>query len=445
MRGDHLWVDGIDPGSVSQRFFFSKGFLLGKIVKQLFWCTVVSLGLLCTCTLLLKAATRSPGTLFLPPLPRVLTVLQILERSLGRDDACGADLALWPAATKILKELGVGSNKSDDSDFWEEKTYPVGFVRICKVEKPSHQAATPPSPLPSSASPTPGNGKGVSVGGGSLVAAPETVLTKVDMDAVVEGEGEPFRLVGRQAVMSSLIPLVEEGNIRRGVRVRRVEQSFPPGKMVATAYLEGAMGGGAAPVEASSGAPTGSPVGNPADSPVEERVACRVLVGADGIHSVCRPEVHAATTMLSALRRANGGGALPRDRDGAGAAAARAAASPRDGGEVCYRGVLDLKEGSPAAGLRSLFEDDEKKRPRSMSVVYGDRIRYSWGFIDGARETGYWFVKQLTAKGGGSSKEEEGKPLGDRWPEPLRTFAKMTGQECSYAHQIQDRPPLDRC
>lgn len=364
--------------------------------------------------------------------------MQILEKSLSRDSAHGADLALWPAATKVLKELGVGATGSDASDFWERNTYPVGLVRICKVDKQSDQAVPPPPPLPLppvSAS-TPGGGDG----GVRLTAAPETILTEVDMNVVVDGEGEPFRLVGRQAVMSSLAPLVEERNIRRGIRVLRVEQSFPPGDMVATAHLVGARGGGgsAAPVEAYSGAPIGSPV--------EERITCRVLVGADGIHSVCRPEVHAATASLSASRHAEGGGALPRGRDRS--AAASRGAGPRDGGEVCYRGVLDLKDGSPAAGLRSLFEDDEEKRPGSMSVVYGDRIRFSWGFIDGARETGYWFVKQLTVKREGGGEDGGGaqnEPLGDKWPEPLRTFARMTGEECAYAHQIQDRPSLDRC
>ena len=333
----------------------------------------------------------------------------------------------------------MGATESDSSDFWEKKTYSIGLVRICKVDKPSNQGAPLPPPLPPAASSTAGDDEGGGDGGVSFTAAPETVLTQVNMDVVVEGEGEPFRLVSRQAVMSSLVPLVDGGNIRRGIRVLRAEQSFPPGDMVAMVHLVGAGdGGGAAPLQASSGAPIGSRV--------EERITCRVLVGADGIHSVCRPEVYAATTTLSALRCAEGGGALPRDRDRA--ATASRAAGPRDGGEVCYRGVLDLRNGSPAAGLRSLFEDDERKRPGSMNVVYGDRIRFSWGFIDGARETGYWFVKQLTVKreggreqGGGAQNER----LGDKWPEPLRTFTRMTDQKCSYAHQIHDRPPLDRC
>ncbi|CAM9168255.1 unnamed protein product [Scytosiphon promiscuus] len=368
---------------------------------------------------------------------------EILEKSLSGEDNGGADLALWPAATKILKELGVGSTESAESDefvdltdFWGRKTYPVRCVRICKVESKRKsplqlgpEAATAADT--STATSDVGDGSSRSGGTGLAVAAPEAVLTKVDMDAVVDGEGEPFRLVGRQAVMSALLPLVETGSVRRGVRVVRAEQSIvKPGGTMATAHIAtttGSSGGDELGVDGGGG---GS--GNGA-----ERVGCRVLVGADGIHSVCRVEVSAAAAMLPALRDDAGGVPSASSR---GAPPVRAA-DARDGGEVCYRGVLDLRDGSPAAaaGLRAMFEADEERRPSSMSVVYGDRIRFSWGFIDGTRETGYWFVKQLTGK-----ENRNSLSLGEGWPEPLRTFVELTGEDCSYAHRIQDRPPLDR-
>lgn len=365
---------------------------------------------------------------------------QILERSLDGEDAAGADLALWPAATKILKELGVGSTEPADgdefvdlSDFWGQRTYPVQSVRICKVDR-----STSPSKdgLPRA------DASSTSARSTTEVAAAETVLTKVDMDAVVNGEGEPFVLVRREAVMSALLPLVDNGSVRRGVRLLRAEQSFPPGEPTATAHIAQVGGDGGS----GGGGGTGS----------AERASCRVLVGADGIHSVCRLEVSAAAAAVSNLRHEDGGGAASASSSQGQPVATTAvsAARARDGGEVCYRGVLDLRDGSPAAkaGLRAMFEEDEERRPNSMSVVYGDRIRYSWGFIDGARETGYWFVKQLTDKqrsdgDGGKGKEgslQDASRLGEGWPEPLKTFAEITGEECSYAHRIQDRPPLDR-
>lgn len=310
----------------------------------------------------------------------------------------------------------------DLSDFWGRKTYPVHFVRICKVDSSNTAADRGRSNS---------DGASAAVGGAAFVAASEKVLTKVDMGAVVDGEGEPFRLVGRQAVMSALLPLVENKSVRRGVQVVRVEQSTHSGEPTAAAHIV-----------KTEGSERGSP----------ERVNCRVLVGADGIHSVCRVEVSAVADVLSTSRSEDGGNASTRENPAAGmAVTAVRATGARDGGEVCYRGVLDLRDGSPAAeaGLRALFEEDEEKRPNSMSVVYGDRIRFSWGFIDGARETGYWFVKQLTKKkcgdaGEARAQQDDVQRLAKGWPEPLQTFAAMTGVECSYAHRIQDRPPLDR-
>ncbi|CAN0393759.1 unnamed protein product [Ectocarpus sp. 8 AP-2014] len=154
---------------------------------------------------------------------------EILEKSPNGEDVGGADIALWPAATKVLKELGVGSaadsaagDDGDDdfvdlADFWGRKTYPVRFVRICKVDKNGVKKQQKPS--------------------SPAAAAPETVLTTVDMDAVVTGEGEPFRLVSRKAVMSALLPLVDRGRLRRGVRVVKAEQSTPPGETTATVHI----------------------------------------------------------------------------------------------------------------------------------------------------------------------------------------------------------------
>lgn len=355
-----------------------------------------------------------------------------MEKSERGSEDGGADLALWPAATKVLKELGVGSSDpskgngdSDEaSDFWVEKTYPVRRVRICKVDEIVKNGA--------------GVGhRNVGDNDGFLDATPNSILKAVDMDAVVEGEGEPFRLVGRQAVMGALLGLVENRHVRQGLRVVRVTQGLPPEELKATVYVARTMD-------------------RKTEPPIpQETLACRVLVGADGIHSVCRLEVSASTKALKAL--VTGGDIKRTGPCGSPGAHTGAEGGPRDGGEVCYRGVFDLREGSDArvaaAGLGVLFKRDEEEHPSSMSVVYGDRIRFSWGFLDGVRETGYWFVKQLIdeASGGvggnGTAGEHGGanaKQIGEAWPEPLRTFARVTGKDCSYVHRIQDRPPLDR-
>lgn len=376
---------------------------------------------------------------------------QILEKNLKGEGDGGADIALWPAATRILKELGVGSVESPDgefadvSDFWRQKTYPIRSVRICKVDdKPVLKGGRSTSSA-SNQDEYGGTKIGASVFGDgkakknnssnlatTVISASDatTVLTEVNMDAVVEGEGDPFRLVERKVVMSSLRSLVDESNIRRGVCVVQAEQSYPPRESMATAHI----------VETTV---KGSDTRGTAPPPA----TCRVLVGADGIHSLCRLEISTAPAAFTNIGGNEGSGSSPP----AAAVTTIRATGPRDGGELCYRGVLDLRNGSvaAAAGLQVLFEEDEAKWPNSMSVVYGDRIRFSWGFIDGAHETGYWFVKQLTEKGSGSGSDKEKRgaqdePLGKGWPEPLKTFAKMTSEECSYVHPIQDRPPLKR-
>ncbi|CAM9385567.1 unnamed protein product [Choristocarpus tenellus] len=278
---------------------------------------------------------------------------KILERSSAGNSETGADLALWPSAAKILKELGVGCEvDGTPSDFWDRKTYPVRTVYMSKTTNEA----------------------------GGL-----EVLKCVDMETVVEGEGEPFRLVGRQAVMAPLTALLRDGTISYGSSVSGVEE-LAPGKNSATASV--------------------------ADAP---NLSCRVLVGADGIRSVCRE----AVTGCSSARRA------------------------RDGGETCYRGVLDLREGSAGSDtLRELFKAEERRQPESMSIVYGNRIRFSWGYLDGALETGYWFVKQLDDPPG--EKVPPSLPPQARWPEPLKTFASVSEAAGKYVHCIQDCDPLPR-
>ncbi|CAM9444668.1 unnamed protein product [Chrysoparadoxa australica] len=56
-------------------------------------------------------------------------VLERGDEAVKLGDA-GADLALWPSATKILKELGVG-----DEHFWEEAPYPVETVYLTDVDR----------------------------------------------------------------------------------------------------------------------------------------------------------------------------------------------------------------------------------------------------------------------------------------------------------------------
>lgn len=349
----------------------------------------------------------------------------MLEKSSLEEAEGGADLALWPAATKILKELGMGLTTTTDGDtvdskFWVSETYPVHLVRISKVTNTRNKE--PPS---LSSSHSKGSDGDKSCESSSAIQhSPEEVLTTVNMDTVVEGQQEPFQLVGRKALMSALASLMQKDCVQQGVRVVEAEQIFTQQEQLAAVRIvktEEAEGSAQKPAS------------------VEERRTCRVLVGADGIHSVCHGAVSAAAAATVT--------GVDSHEVIASSAAASTEAS-RYGGEVCYRGVIDLKDGSAAAsaGVRCLFEEDEKRRPGSMCVVYSDRIRFSWGYLNSAHDTGYWFVKQLTGGKDTDARHDHVTPeqVWMKWPEPLRTLAKLTGESCSYVHCIQDRPPLER-
>ncbi|CAM9554120.1 unnamed protein product [Phaeothamnion confervicola] len=356
--------------------------------------------------------------------------VRVLERSRRGEKETGADLALWPSAAKILMTLGVGAAPDDDdvkadksgkangnssgscsesgnanctaaaagqTSFWTERTYPVRTVYMSKATD--------------------------LVGG-------ESILKVVSMDAVVAGTGEPFRLVGRRELMAALLPLVPEKALTYGVAVQEVVERKLGGN-----DRNGGNGGGRGTAAGAAGDnvavvcrkvpdPSDDPLGKAAVLPRKEvsTVGARIVVGCDGIRSVCRDHVTGG---------ASGG-----------------SGSVRYGGEVCHRGVLDLRDGSAAAPFRPFFEEQEQRKPESMTVTYGDRIRFSWGFLDGAHETGYWFVKQLDDGGGGVGAGGTAGGSGGiwrpeaGWPDPVKTFAEFQADGETYVHPIQDSAPL---
>lgn len=163
----------------------------------------------------------------------------------------------------------------------------------------------------------------------------------------------------------------------------------------------------------------------------------RIAVGADGIKSSCRQYVvDGKDTPI------------------------------RFGGETCYRGIVhldaasrqshrvrcdgrtdaaasdsaDVEGAATAAKMAATFAANESARPESFTLLYGSKTRSAWGYIDGKRTVGFWFLKQL------------GEPTADWstvstvWPEPLRTFAAASAPEdvSSYCHAITDRAPLSK-
>lgn len=115
--------------------------------------------------------------------------VEVLER---RTDALtaesGADLALWPGAITILKELGVPVS------FFDDDCFALHTVHMCNMDFAPGADESPKA----------------------------TVLTTIDMNAATDGTGESFVLVSRHALMTRLRALVDTGLVKYGATVKNI-------------------------------------------------------------------------------------------------------------------------------------------------------------------------------------------------------------------------------
>lgn len=102
----------------------------------------------------------------------------IVEKKSKETHEDGADLGLWPSSIRILQALGIPDS------FWRSKSYPVRRVYMTKLHDQSAQEARR-----------------------------EDVMKLVDMNQVVKGTGEHFRLIGRQELMDAVHGLVDPSRI----------------------------------------------------------------------------------------------------------------------------------------------------------------------------------------------------------------------------------------
>jgi len=139
-----------------------------------------------------------------------------------------------------------------------------------------------------------------------------------------------------------------------------------------------------------------------------KQIRGKIIVGADGINSICRK-------MISSGKNKE---------------------SIRYSGEVCYRGVVDLNQ--DIKSLRELFQQNEKSKPHTMSIYYGTGIRASWGFINETCTKGFWWIKVK------SEKEEVVSHEVSNWPQPLKLLYESTEKSQLYLHPVQDRIPTNK-
>lgn len=118
-----------------------------------------------------------------------LRVVVLERRASAQVAETGADLALWPGAITILKELGVPEL------FFKEECFELHTVHMCNMDFDSVPDVPPKA----------------------------TVLTTLDMKVVTNGTGEHFVLLSRQALMTRLRALAD-GLVTYGATVSRIEE-----------------------------------------------------------------------------------------------------------------------------------------------------------------------------------------------------------------------------
>lgn len=291
----------------------------------------------------------------------------IVEKKSQETHEDGADLGLWPSSIKILQALGIPDS------FWRTKSYPVRRVYMTKLHDQSAQE----------------NKK-------------EDVLKLVDMNQVVKGTGEHFRLIGRQELMDVLHGLVDPSRIMYSTKIENIEEDANG----VTVHLESTVEKPKSKYSDYIIYNTNNATNNEDHKKV---LRGRIVVGADGINSLCRNIIRSAKGHVDEASRYCG--------------------------ELCYRGVCDLKSNGE---ISKLFLENERKKPAAMTIFYGDGIRASWGLIDQTQSKGFWWIKVKSP----TPEPNPNAPLS--WPHPLNLLYHSTDHSSLYVHPILDRIPSNK-
>lgn len=176
------------------------------------------------------------GLISAAALTRLGKSVVVLEKRKNANEAeMGADLALWPGAITILKELGVNDK------FFEEECFGVDTVHMCNMDFET-----------------------LSQNGGAAA----TILKTIDMSAVTKESGERFVLVSRQSLMDVIRSLVPTELVVYGAKVEGIDEKEEEGCAITQFCLSDESG----------------------DSSMKS-IRSRVVIGADGAHSRIRGHV----------------------------------------------------------------------------------------------------------------------------------------------------------
>jgi 2-polyprenyl-6-methoxyphenol hydroxylase-like FAD-dependent oxidoreductase len=195
----------------------------------------------------------------------------------------------------------------------------------------------------------------------------EDIMKIIDMDAVTMETGEKFKLVAREELMKFLGNL-NNSKILYSSKILKINEFSDKVEVI---YSQNG---------------------------IEKSIFGSLLLGADGVHSICRQ-------FLGNTEK------------------------PRYSGEICIRGICKLSETPP--GVRQLFEE---KKPNIMSIWYGFGLRSSWGLL--SKNKGFWWIK---AK---AENQEEAEKIISKLPEPLNRLPASASS--MYVHPVIDRVASER-
>ncbi|KAJ3353543.1 hypothetical protein GGF32_002958 [Allomyces javanicus] len=323
----------------------------------------------------------------------------------------GADVALYPTAIQVLVEMGISDS------FWPGFSTPVKRVHICRANELASTSAPPDVARHAGSAPAFGPNQyanpvhhelratllGQSVAA-DLPTAPlspaqaaihtltvPTPMKSLSMDNIL-GENQIMRLTNRRALMRELQRLVPREKILFGASTIALNEH--PSHVEVMFTYQSAFAS----------------------------ISVPVVIGADGVRSVCRHLV----------QKMPGGMARP----------------PRYTGEICFRGSfafgINENDSPTIAALKAQMADllikEDWQKPNSTSLYFGDNRRSSWGFLNEAGTAAYWWVRE-SYSGSRDEFAELKRKRDDKpeWPEPLRSMYMLTDTPDFYVQPIVDR------
>ncbi|KAJ3367193.1 hypothetical protein GGF31_007690 [Allomyces arbusculus] len=344
----------------------------------------------------------------------------ILEKRAGDKHLEGADIAMYPSSMKILHDIGIPDS------FWPENSKAVTTLHLCKAvggaDSPAltraasvvnpgvsrstpnvaASSSTPTLPMVTSLDPSaPHDGHTQSSPTASVVSitkplgsqsiAPPVPMKTINLANVV-GDNQALHFTNRRKLTLELQKLVPRSNMLFGITVVQLREQTNHVEVIYT--HQNTFG----------------------------YMSIPVVLGCDGIRSVCRQLV----------QQARGGEARP----------------PRYAGEICYRGSFQLRP-EPGADpervamleqIAGLLKGQADLRPGSLSLYYGKERRSSWGYLNETGDMAYWWAREpfggARAEFSALQKKQPDKP---EWPFPLRTLYRLTEAPDFYLQPIVDR------